>query len=90
MTHHSWGWSALHVHGNVLCVHRQWVPQIPLSELMGSCELDLDCSRIAILSLAHRAKFLAVKVLTTLIGLPCQMVQQVIPPRWLAVDAFVS
>ena len=80
----------MHVYGNVACVHRQRAPQIPLSELMGSCVMDLDCSRIAILSLAHRAKFLAVKVLTTLIGLPCQMMQQVIPPRWLAVDAFMS
>jgi len=29
--------------------------------------LDLDCLRIAILSLAHKAQFLVAKVLTTLI-----------------------
>jgi len=47
--------------------------QISLSESMRSCGLDLNCLRIAILSLAHMAQFLAAKVLTTLIGLPCLM-----------------
>jgi len=37
-------------------------------ELIRSCGLDLDCLRIAILSLAHKAQFLVAKVLTTLIG----------------------
>jgi len=61
-----------------------------LLELIRSCGLDLDCLRIAILSLAHKAQFLVAKVLTTLIRLPCQMMLQVIPPRWLAGDGFVS
>jgi len=36
-----------------------------LLELIRSCGLDLDCLRIASLSLAHRAQFLVAKVLTT-------------------------
>ena len=65
-------------------------PQISLLELIRSCGLDLDCLRTAILSLAHSVQFLVAKVLTTLMGLPCQMMQQVIPPRWLTGDEFVS
>jgi len=56
--------------------------QTSLTELMRSCGLDLDCFRIAILSSAHMVQFLAAKVLTALIGLPCQMALQVTPPRW--------
>jgi len=59
-------------------------------ELIRSCGFDLDCFRIAILSLAHRVQFVVAKVLTTLIGLPCQMMLQVIPPHWLAGDGLVS
>ena len=42
-----------------------------------SCGSDADFQRIAILSLVHREQFLAAKVLTTLIGLPCQMMLQI-------------
>ena len=57
-----------------LCLH---APQISLSELTSSCGLDLDCLRIAILSLAHMTQFFAVNVLTALIGLPCKMMLRV-------------
>jgi len=66
------------------------VSQILLLELRRSCRLDLDCLTIAILSLAHRAQFLVAKVLTALIGLPCQMTLQVIPPFWLTGGGFAS
>jgi len=70
-----------------LCPH---APQISMSELTRSCGLDLDCFRIASLSLAHMAQFLVAKDLTGLIGLPCQMMLQVIPPRWLVGDRLAS
>jgi len=43
-----------------------------------------------ILSLAHKAQFLVAKVLTTLIGLPCQMMLQIVPSCWLNGDRFAS
>jgi len=64
--------------------------KISLLELIRSCELDVDCLRVAIFSSAHRAQFLAVKALTALIGLPCQMMLQVIPSPWLTGEGFVS
>jgi len=51
--------------------------QTPLSELTRSCGLDVDCSSIAILSLAHMEQFLVAKVLNRLVGCPCQMMMQV-------------
>jgi len=60
--------------GNVVCVHTH----ISLLEVTRSCLLDLDCLRIAILSLGHRAQFLEAKVLTALIVFPCQMMLQVV------------
>jgi len=70
-----------------LCPHAL---QILLSELTKSCELDLDCSRSAVLSLAHRLQFLVAKVLTALMGLPYQMMLQVVPLCWLTGDGFAS
>ena len=64
-----------------LCPH---TPYILLLELRRSCGLDLDCLRIVILSLAHRAQSLVSIFLNTLIVLPCQMMLKVIPLRWLA------
>jgi len=58
--------------------------QISLLELTRNCVLDLHCLRIASLSLAHRAQLLVAK------GLPCQMMLQVVPPRLLVGDGFVS
>jgi len=49
-----------------------------LLELITSCGLDLKCFGFAFFSLAHSAQFLVANVLTTLIGLPCQMTLQVI------------
>jgi len=57
---------------------------------MGNNSFLLDCLRIASLSLAHTAQFLVAKVLTALIGSTCQMMLQVVPPRWLTCDGFVS
>jgi len=61
-----------------------------LLELTTSCGLDLNCFGIAFFSLAHSAQFLVANVLTTLIGLPCQMTLQVIPSCWLVGDRVLS
>jgi len=65
-------------------------PQILLLELIRRCGLDLDFLRIVIFFLAHRAWFLAANVLTALMWLPCQVMMQVVPPRWLTGEGFVS
>ena len=41
--------------------------------------LDCESLSISILSLAHKAQFLVANVFTTLTGLPCHMISQVIP-----------
>jgi len=81
----------------VVCFAHLWkcglcpqAPQISLLELTRSCGLDLDCLRISSLSLAHGAQFLVANVLTTLIGLPCQMMLQVVPSHWLVGEGLVS
>ena len=67
-----------------LCLH---VPQISLLELTMSCD-DLDCSRIAFLSLAHKACLLAANIFAVLMSLPCQMMLQAIDPLWLIGEGF--
>jgi len=67
LTHQCWGWSALHAFGNVACVYRHH-RFCCYAELIRSCGFDLDCLRIAILSLARRAQFLVAKVLPAHIG----------------------
>jgi len=81
----------------VVCFAHLWKPgmclqplEISLLELTRTCGLDLDCLRIAILSLAHMTQFLVANVLTALIGLSCQMMLQVIPLCWLNGDRLVS
>jgi len=70
-----------------LCLQAPW---ILLFELTRSCGLDLDCFRIASLSLAHRAQFLVAKVLPALTGSPCQMMLQLVSQRWLVGDGLMS
>jgi len=65
-------------------------PSILLSELTRSCRLNLDCLRIAIPPLAHKQQFLVTKVLTTVIGFPCQMMLQVVSPDCLTGGGFAQ
>jgi len=78
----------MHLWNCGLCLHALVILLLELTAW--SCGLDLDCFRIVVLSLAHRAQFLVAKVLTTLMGLPCQTMLQVIPSHWLVRDRFVS
>jgi len=73
----------------VVCFTHLWkrglplqTPQILLLELIRSCGLDLDCLRVAAVFGSN--------FLTALIGLSCQMVLQVIPPRCLTGDGFAQ
>jgi len=77
----------VHLWKRGLCPHAPWGS---LSDLIGNCGLDLDWLGIAILSLAHRAQFLVAKVLTTVSGLPCQMMLQVVHSHWLNGDGLLS